>query len=70
MSGKRGAAPRDGGSFPMSGSILVLTGGVGGAKSVLGLGRLAAGLVTGIVNTGDDFEHLGLHVPPDIDTLL
>ncbi len=51
--------------------ITVLTGGVGGAKFVLGLER--CGLVdelTAIVNTGDDFRHLGLHVSPDIDTLL
>jgi LPPG:FO 2-phospho-L-lactate transferase len=49
----------------------VLTGGVGGAKFVLGL--KACGLVdelTAIVNTGDDFRHIGLHVSPDIDTLL
>ncbi len=50
---------------------VVLTGGVGGAKFVLGLER--CGLVdelTAIVNTGDDFRHVGLHVSPDIDTLL
>ncbi len=49
----------------------VLTGGVGGAKFVLGM--QACGLVeelTAIVNTGDDFRHLGLHVSPDIDTVL
>ncbi|HEX7871711.1 MAG TPA: 2-phospho-L-lactate transferase [Sphingobium sp.] len=49
----------------------VLTGGVGGAKFVLGLEH--CGLtqsVTAIVNTGDDFRHLGLHISPDIDTLL
>lgn len=49
----------------------VLTGGVGGAKFVLGMEH--CGLVdelTAIVNTGDDFRHLGLHVSPDIDTLL
>lgn len=51
--------------------VTVLTGGVGGAKLVLGLLRvLPAGDVTAIVNTGDDFRHLGLHVSPDIDTLL
>ncbi|MET0238371.1 MAG: 2-phospho-L-lactate transferase [Sphingobium sp.] len=50
---------------------VVLTGGVGGAKFVLGLERSGlAGSVTAIVNTGDDFRHLGLHVSPDIDTLL
>ncbi|HET8612766.1 MAG TPA: 2-phospho-L-lactate transferase [Sphingomonas sp.] len=51
--------------------FVVLTGGVGGAKLVLGLTRaVAAEDVTAIVNTGDDFEHLGLAVSPDIDTLL
>ncbi|MGW8205077.1 2-phospho-L-lactate transferase (plasmid) [Sphingomonas bisphenolicum] len=51
--------------------VVVLTGGVGGAKLVLGLSRLIAGDgLTAIVNTGDDFRHLGLHISPDIDTLL
>jgi LPPG:FO 2-phospho-L-lactate transferase len=50
---------------------VVLTGGVGGAKLALGLSHvLAAEQITAIVNTGDDFRHLGLHVSPDIDTLL
>ena len=49
----------------------VLTGGVGGAKLVLGLARmLPAADLTAVVNTGDDFRHLGLHVSPDIDTIL
>lgn len=49
----------------------VLTGGVGGAKLVLGLSRvLPPHELTAIVNTGDDFRHLGLHVSPDVDTLL
>ncbi|MFC6910115.1 2-phospho-L-lactate transferase CofD family protein [Novosphingobium lubricantis] len=52
-------------------SIVVLTGGVGGAKLVLGLiHTLLPGEVTAIVNTGDDFTHLGLAISPDIDTLL
>lgn len=51
--------------------VAVLTGGVGGAKLVLGLSHiLPPADVTAIVNTGDDFSHLGLHVSPDIDTLL
>ncbi|MEJ7925426.1 2-phospho-L-lactate transferase [Sphingobium sp. AN641] len=51
--------------------VVVLTGGVGGAKLVLGLSHIVAGAdLTAIVNTGDDFRHLGLHVSPDIDTLL
>ncbi|OHC96973.1 MAG: 2-phospho-L-lactate transferase [Sphingomonadales bacterium GWF1_63_6] len=52
-------------------NIVVLTGGVGGAKLVLGLARiLPEEALTAIVNTGDDFRHLGLHISPDIDTLL
>lgn len=55
----------------MSGQVIVLTGGVGGAKLVLGLCHaLPAENITAIVNTGDDFTHLGLTVSPDIDTLL
>lgn len=51
--------------------VVVLTGGVGGAKLVLGLCHaVPAETVTAIVNTGDDFTHLGLSVSPDIDTLL
>lgn len=49
----------------------MLTGGVGGAKLVLGLAQImAAEEIAAIVNTGDDFSHMGLHVSPDIDTLL
>ena len=51
-------------------AYLALTGGIGGAKLALGLARiLAADEVAFVVNTGDDFEHLGLHVSPDMDTL-
>jgi LPPG:FO 2-phospho-L-lactate transferase len=54
----------------VSGTV-VLTGGVGGAKLVLGLIHTQdPNSVTAIVNTGDDFRHLGLYVSPDIDTLL
>src|SRR6266545_2691795 len=51
--------------------ILALVGGVGGAKLALGLSRSVdpAGLAI-VVNTGDDFEHLGLHVSPDLDTVM
>jgi len=50
---------------------LALTGGVGGAKLCLGLaGILDPGEIAFVVNTGDDFEHLGLHVSPDLDTLM
>lgn len=51
--------------------VLALTGGVGGAKLALGLSRvLAPEQVTFLVNTSDDFDHLGLRICPDIDTLL
>ena len=50
---------------------LAITGGVGGAKLCLGFAHLlAAEQVTFVVNTGDDFEHLGLHISPDLDTLM
>ena len=52
-------------------SVLALSGGVGGAKLALGLAdTLAAGQLHVLANTGDDFRHLGLHISPDIDTLL
>lgn len=55
----------------MSDHILALCGGVGGAKLAFGLTRvLPPDQLTVVVNTGDDFEHLGLHVSPDIDTVI
>ncbi len=53
-----------------TGSVVALCGGVGGAKLALGLSRVLPDerLLIG-VNTGDDFEHIGLHVSPDIDTV-
>lgn len=50
--------------------IIALSGGVGGAKLALGLSRVmpAKDLLV-VVNTGDDFEHLGLSISPDIDTV-
>ena len=51
--------------------MLALSGGIGGAKLALGLYRiLPPGALTVVANTGDDFEHLGLSVSPDLDTLL
>ncbi|HVA15676.1 MAG TPA: 2-phospho-L-lactate transferase [Stellaceae bacterium] len=51
--------------------VIALSGGVGGAKLALGLSRiLSPGDLTVIANTGDDFEHLGLAISPDLDTLL
>lgn len=54
----------------MSRHVLALSGGVGGAKLAAGLGAvLAHGELTIAVNTGDDFEHLGLTICPDIDSV-
>lgn len=51
--------------------VVALAGGVGGARLVDGLHRaLPAGSLTVIVNTGDDFRHWGLHISPDIDTIM
>ena len=49
---------------------IALSGGIGGAKLALGLAKvLAPGELLIVANTGDDFEHLGLQICPDIDTL-
>lgn len=51
--------------------IVALAGGVGGAKLAVGLqAALPPGCLTVIVNTGDDFEHWGLRICPDLDTVL
>ena len=50
--------------------ITALAGGVGGAKLAHGLAQiLPPKELTIIVNTGDDFEHLGLSISPDLDTV-
>lgn len=50
--------------------IVAIAGGVGGAKLVDGLAQLLIpGDLTIIVNTADDFEHLGLYICPDVDTV-
>jgi LPPG:FO 2-phospho-L-lactate transferase len=50
--------------------IVALAGGVGGAKLVDGLAQLLLPEdLTTVVNTGDDFEHLGLYICPDVDTV-
>lgn len=51
--------------------VVALSGGIGGAKLALGLYRvLGPDELMVVANIGDDFEHLGLHVSPDIDTLM
>ena len=50
--------------------VVTLAGGVGGAKLAHGLAQiLAPEELTVIVNTADDFQHLGLAISPDLDTV-
>jgi len=51
--------------------VVALAGGVGGAKLVDGLASaLPPDDLTVVINTGDDFDHLGLRICPDIDTVV
>ena len=51
--------------------VVCLAGGVGGAKLADGLARvLSPDNLTIVVNTGDDFRHLGLTICPDLDTVM
>jgi LPPG:FO 2-phospho-L-lactate transferase len=52
-------------------SIAILCGGLGGSRFVDAVARAAGGgSVTAVGNVGDDLEILGLHVSPDLDTVL
>jgi LPPG:FO 2-phospho-L-lactate transferase len=54
----------------MSGHVVALCGGVGGAKLAHGLAMaLQPAELSVIVNTADDFQHLGLHISPDLDSV-
>lgn len=51
--------------------VVALAGGVGGAKLAAGLAEVVAPeRLTIVVNTGDDFTHWGLHISPDVDTVM
>ena len=55
----------------MTRPVLALAGGVGGAKLALGLSNvLSPEELTIVVNTGDDEVFHGLHVSPDLDTMM
>ena len=57
----------------MSGHVVALCGGVGGAKLAHGLSMALAAVADSlsiIVNTGDDFQHLGLSISPDLDSVM
>jgi LPPG:FO 2-phospho-L-lactate transferase len=55
---------------PAAGTYVVLSGGSGGVKLAVGLAQVLQEQLAIVVNTGDDFTHLGLHISPDIDTVL
>ncbi len=56
---------------PSNHNVLNLSGGVGGAKLALGLSKvLPPDRLSVVVNTADDFELFGLHISPDLDTLM
>ena len=58
-------------SNPFKHKVLNLSGGVGGSKLALGLSKvLSSSQLSVVVNTADDFEHFGLHISPDLDTLM
>ena len=51
--------------------IVALCGGVGAARLLRGMERAVGGAsITAVVNTGDDTERFGLHVSPDLDTVM
>lgn len=53
------------------GKVIALTGGVGGAKLARGLTEvLSPDQLLIVANTGDDFEHLGLSISPDLDSVM
>lgn len=56
---------------PHEWNVVALAGGVGGARLVDGLDRaLSPGSLAIVVNTGDDFRLWGLHISPDVDTIM
>lgn len=57
-------------AWPEEKKVVALCGGVGGAKLALGLTRLLdPQQLSVVVNTADDFDHLGLRICPDLDTV-
>lgn len=56
---------------PITDAVVALAGGVGGAKMAQGLaGVVEPDRLTVIVNTADDFNLWGLHISPDLDTVM
>jgi LPPG:FO 2-phospho-L-lactate transferase len=57
-------------AFDATKAVVAICGGVGGAKLALGLQHLLGERLTVVVNVADDFEHMGLRICPDLDTVL
>jgi LPPG:FO 2-phospho-L-lactate transferase len=57
-------------SLDPSRTVVAICGGVGGAKLALGLQHLLGERLTMVINVADDFEHMGLRICPDIDTVI
>lgn len=57
-------------SLDPSRTVVAICGGVGGAKLALGLQHLLGERLTVVINVADDFEHMGLRICPDIDTVI
>jgi LPPG:FO 2-phospho-L-lactate transferase len=57
-------------AFDATKTVVAICGGVGGAKLALGLQHLVGERLTVVVNVGDDFEHMGLRICPDLDTVI
>lgn len=57
-------------AFESSRTVVAICGGVGGAKLALGLQHLLGDRLTVVVNVADDFEHMGLRICPDLDTVI
>jgi LPPG:FO 2-phospho-L-lactate transferase len=56
---------------PTVGTVTVLAGGVGAARLLAGLVQVTnPAMITAVVNVGDDLELHGLHISPDIDTVV
>jgi LPPG:FO 2-phospho-L-lactate transferase len=57
-------------AFDATKTVVAICGGVGGAKLALGLQHIVGERLTVVVNVGDDFEHMGLRICPDLDTVI
>ena len=57
-------------AFDPSKNVVAICGGVGGAKLALGLKQLLGDRLSVVINVADDFDHMGLRICPDLDTVI